>query len=69
MSICSFFSTYVILSGPPLMQPPLGNGKSGRIKGVAAHEGELQISDQVLTVLGYMLNASLYNCPLPIHTN
>ena len=26
-------------SGPPLMQPPLGNGKSGRIRGVAAGNG------------------------------
>ena len=26
-------------SGPPLMRPPLGNWKTGRIRGVAAGEG------------------------------
>ena len=27
-------------SGPPLMRPLLGNNKTGRIRGVAAGEGE-----------------------------
>ena len=30
-----------ITYGLPLMRPPLGNGKSGHIRGVAAGEGEL----------------------------
>ena len=29
-----------IYSGPPLMRPPLGNWKTGRITGVAAGEGD-----------------------------
>ena len=30
-----------LYSGPPLMRPPLGNDKTGRIRGVAAGEGEV----------------------------
>ena len=33
-------SSTSIYSGPPLMRPSLGNDKSGRIRGVAAGEGE-----------------------------
>ena len=33
------FKIYGIYSGPPLMQPPLGNENSGCIRGVAAGQG------------------------------
>ena len=46
-------------SGPPLMRPPLGNGKSGRIRGVAAGEGELQIKYHNF---GYMFFCNCFVC-------
>ena len=55
-----------IYSGPPLMWPPLGNGKSGRIRGVAAGEGEIQISDKMP---GFRFYVKIVSHALCIHTD
>ena len=42
--MCIYIYIYIyiyifIYSGPPLIRPPLGNGNSGFIRGVASREG------------------------------